>query len=276
MSRRAGFGTRLAAAVAARGSQVVLGLDPDPAGVAGGAAGVEGLCRRLIAEAGPACVAVKLQLACFERLGAEGWAAFERLAAAAGDAGLLVIADGKRGDVPVTARAYAAALLRGPIDAITVNPLLGSDAMEPFLERAGAEGRGIFALVRTSNPGAAELQDLPLADGRLWHEALARLVAGWGRGLADAGGLSGLGAVVGATVPERMATLRSLMPDQPFLVPGVGAQGGRPEALGAAFGGRAAGALLSASRSIAGAESPGAAAEELRRGAWGAWEASRR
>ena len=132
----------------------------------------------------------------------------------------------------------------------------------------------MFALVRTSNPGAAELQDLPLASGGLWHEEVARLVAGWGAPSVDSSGLSCLGAVVGATVPGRMAALRELMPHQPLLIPGVGAQGGRPEDLGPAFGGRAAGALVSASRSIIFAESPRRAAEELRTALWSAFESS--
>jgi orotidine-5'-phosphate decarboxylase len=126
--------------------------------------------------------------------------------------------------------------------------------------------------VRTSNPGAAELQDLPLASGGLWHEEVARRVAGWGADSVDRSGLSALGAVVGATVPERLAALRDLMPHQPFLIPGVGAQGGRPEDLGPAFGGRPAGALVSASRSIIFAESPRRAAEDLRAALWRAFE----
>lgn len=268
------FGERLTAAVAARRSQLVLGLDPEPARVPGGAPGAEAFCRRILAEAGPACVAAKLQAASFERFGARGWAAFERVAADAADAGLLVIADAKRGDVEVSARGYAEGLLRPPIDAITVSPLLGADAIAPFLERAQEGGRGVFALVRTSNPGAADLQDLPLASGEPWHEHLARLVAEWGASLVDGSGLSALGAVVGATVPERMARLRALMPDQPLLVPGVGAQGGRPEELGTAFGGRPAGAVLSASRAIIFAPEPAAVAEDLRRRIWAAWEAS--
>ncbi len=269
-----GFGARLAAAVAQRASQVVLGLDPDPRRVPGGAEGARAFCRRAIAAAGPACVAAKLQLASFERFGTAGWEAFERVAAAAADAGLLVIADAKRGDVDVTSRAYAEAFLRPPIDALTINPSLGGDAVAPFVEAAAASGRGLFALVRTSNPGAAELQDLPLASGGLWHEEVARLVAGWGAPSVDSSGLSCLGAVVGATVPGRMAALRELMPHQPLLIPGVGAQGGRPEDLGPAFGGRAAGALVSASRSIIFAESPRRAAEELRTALWGAFESS--
>jgi orotidine-5'-phosphate decarboxylase len=269
-----GFGARLASAVRERGSQVVLGLDPDPARVPGGAEGARAFCRRAIASAGPACVAAKLQLASFERFGTPGWEAFERAAAAAADAGLLVIADAKRGDVDVTSRAYAEAFLRAPIDALTINPMLGGDAVAPFVDAAASSARGLFALVRTSNPGAAELQDLPLAAGGLWHEEVARRVALWGTPSVDSSGLSCLGAVVGATVPERLAVLRGLMPHQPLLIPGVGAQGGRPEDLGPAFGGRPAGALVSASRSIIFAESPRRAAEDLRSRLWAAFEAS--
>jgi len=265
------FADRLAASVAARRSQVVLGLDPDPE-LAPGADGAEELCGRLIAAAGPSCVAAKLQVACFERHGAEGWVVLDRVAAAAAEAGLIVIADAKRGDIDATSRAYAEALLREPFDAITVNPMLGGDAVAPFVERAGDGGRGLFVLVRTSNPGARDLQDLELADGRLWHEALAELVARWGAGLVGSSGLSSVGAVVGATVPGRLAALRALMPDQPFLLPGVGAQGGRPEDLGPAFGGRAAGALVAASRSIMTAPDPAVAAEELRERVWAVWE----
>ena len=122
--------------------------------------------------------------------------------------------------------------------------------------------------------GATELQDLPLARGGLWHEEVARRVAEWGAPSVDGSGLSALGAVVGATVPERMAALRALMPDQVFLIPGVGAQGGRAEDLGPAFGGRPAGALVAASRSIIFAESPRRAAEELRETLWGAFDAA--
>lgn len=269
-----GFGDRLAAAVAARESQVVLGLDPDPARVPGGASGAERFCREVLSAAGQHCVAAKPQLACFERFGADGWSAFEAVAAAAHDAGLLVIADAKRGDIDATARAYADALLRDPVDALTVNPMLGGDAVAPFIDAAVPSGRGLFALVRTSNPGAADLQDLPLADGRVWHQAVADLVAGWGAASVGEYGLSSVGAVVGATVPEHLRALRERMPHQPFLLPGVGAQGGRVDELGPAFGGRAAGALVSASRSITYADDPAAAAAELRAAVWAAWTAS--
>ena len=266
------FATRLAQAVDARGSQVVLGLDPDPARVDGGATGARDFCLRVIAQAAEHCVAAKPQLACFERFGADGWQAFEEVSQAAADAGLLVIADAKRGDVDATTRHYAAAFLREPVDALTVNPMLGTDSVTPFLDAAAEGGRGLFILVRTSNPGAAELEDIELADGRPWHEAVADRVRQWGEATTVAGQGSSIGAVVGATVPQRIHRLRELMPDQPFLLPGVGAQGGDPAELGPAFGGRANGALVSASRSVIYADDPAAAARALRDVVWTAWE----
>lgn len=268
------FCTRLAQRVESRGSQIVLGLDPDPARVDGGAAGARDFCINVIAKAAEHCVAAKPQLACFERFGADGWQAFEEVSQVAADAGLLVIADAKRGDVDATTRHYAAAFLRDPIDALTVNPMLGTDSVMPFLDAAADGGRGLFILVRTSNPGAAELEDLEMADGRPWHEAVADRVRQWGQATTVPGQGSSIGAVVGATVPERIHRLRELMPDQPFLLPGVGAQGGDPAALGPAFGGRAHGALVSASRSVIYADDPAAAAHDLRAVVWSAWEAN--
>ncbi len=189
-----------------------------------------------------------------------------------------MIADGKRGDVPVTAAAYAQALFGGTptpwgpagglgADAATVNPLLGGDSLEPLLEGAAVSGAGVFALVRTSNPGAADLQDLPTPEAPL-HERLAALVDRFADRLAGTGRLSGMGAVVGATAPEHIARLRSLMPRAIFLMPGVGAQGGKPELLGPAFGPGSASALVAVSRGIAAAEDPAVAAEDLRRVVW--------
>jgi orotidine-5'-phosphate decarboxylase len=221
---------------------------------------------------------VKPQLACFERLGAPGWAALAEVIAAAREAGLLTIADGKRGDVPVTAAAYAQALVGetptpwGSVaglgaDSFTANPLLGLDALEPLVAAAEAAGAGIFALVRTSNPGAADVEDLPAPDAPL-HERLAGVVDGLsGRLLGDCG-LSGMGAVVGATEPGHLARLRELMPRSVFLIPGVGAQGGRPELLGAAFAPGPSAALVAASRSIAADPDPADAAERLRTAVW--------
>jgi orotidine-5'-phosphate decarboxylase len=283
----------LAALTEERRSQICLGLDPDPgslppeaapdadrAGTAERAAtAVVESCRDLIERAGPACVAVKPQLACFERLGAPGWRALAEVCEAARGAGLLVVADGKRGDVPITATAYGQALVGevgtpwGAVpglgaDAFTANPLLGGDALDPLIDAASAAGAGVFSLVRTSNPGAADIQDAEVG-GRPLHERLAELVAERAPRLAGEGGLSGMGAVVGATAPEHLGRLRELMPDSIFLVPGVGAQGGRPEDLGPAIAsGRPASVLVAAARSIAGADDPGEAAEALRASVW--------
>jgi orotidine-5'-phosphate decarboxylase len=265
------FAQRLSDAVAARESQIVLGLDPDPARLWPAAAfaadppgepaeraarAVVEHCRLLIAAAAEACVAAKPQLACFERLGAPGWAALAEVVALARAAGLLVIADGKRGDVPISAAAYAQALagatptLAGEVaglgvDAFTANPLLGVDALEPLV----ASGAGVFVLVRTSNPGAADVQDRELAGGERVWERLARLVDELGE--VRSCGLSDIGAVIGATVPEHLARARELMAHAVFLLPGIGAQGGRVEDLAPAFAPGRAGGLISASRAIA-------------------------
>ena len=231
-------------------------------------------------------MAVKPQLACFERLGADGWRALELTVEAAREHDLLVLADGKRGDVPITARAYAQALVGeteapwGAVpglgaDAFTANPLLGRDSLEPLVEAAGRAGAGCFVLVRTSNPGAADVQDLPGPDGPV-HESLARLVADLGAAHVGDCGLASVGAVTGATRPELLARLRELMPAAIFLLPGVGAQGGAVEDLAAAFAPHPAGGLVTASRSIvnaagAGEDPAGAAAqaaEQLRETAW--------
>lgn len=189
-----------------------------------------------------------------------------------------MIADGKRGDVPVTAAAYAQALVGetatpwGPVrglgaDAFTANPLLGLDALEPLVAGAEAAGAGVFALVRTSNPGASDVEDLP-ASGVPLHEHLAAIVDGFSARLLGSSGLSGMGAVVGATEPEHIGRLRELMPRAIFLIPGVGAQGGRPEMLGPAFGPGPAAAIVAASRGIAADPDPAVAAERLRAAVW--------
>jgi orotidine-5'-phosphate decarboxylase len=331
------FGDRLAAAVAARESQIVLGIDPDPARLwpaavdrtgearavlatslaeadaaalavrePGGAetridrtrvtralaprveaaAAVLGHCLALIEAAAPACVAAKPQLACFERLGSPGWLALENVCEHARAHGLLVLADGKRGDVPVSAVAYGQALVGGTpspfgtvpglgVDAFTANPLLGGDALEPLVRAARAAGAGPFVLVRTSNPGAADLLDLRLADGSPLWARLARLVADLGT--PGASGLADVGAVTGATEPEHLERLRALMPAAPLLLPGIGAQGGDVAAVAPAFAPGRAGGLVTASRSIAHAHEdrdaePAAAAraeaERLRERAW--------
>jgi orotidine-5'-phosphate decarboxylase len=303
------FGDTLAARVAARESQIVLGLDPDPAALWPGveamqslgdgdshvarlpssgasrspaqrtAAAVAAHCRAAIDAAGPACVAIKPQLACFERLGAPGWQALEAVIAHAHERGLLAIADGKRGDISVTAHAYAQALFDGlQADLVTINPLMGRDTLEPFVRAARAAGAGLAVLVRTSNPGAADVEDLELAAGGTLWEHLARIVAELGDDGIGASGLSDVGAVVGATEPHHLARARELMPHAILLLPGVGAQGGRVEDLAPAFATDRAGGLITASRSIVGAylaqggdpaQCARAEAERLRAAAWG-------
>ncbi len=281
----------------------MLGLDPDPralwpvpdahgseaASPAQAAAGAFlAHCTALIDAAAPACVAIKPQLARFELLGAAGWAVLEALIAHARSLGLLVIADGKRGDIDVTAQAYAGALFGGEdspfghleglrADLATVNPLMGADAVEPFVSAARRAGSGVLVLVRTSNPGAADFEDLPLADSGAMWERIAMLVDRLGADAIGEAGLSDVGAVVGATEPRHLQRARELMSSAPFLLPGIGAQGGRVEDLAPAFAPGRAGGLVSASRSIAGAHlvaggEPAAAAraeaERLRETAW--------
>jgi orotidine-5'-phosphate decarboxylase len=274
----AGFGDLLTNRVAERASQIVLGLDPDPARLwpraveladrtsdppaARAAFAVVAHCALAIEAVAEHCVAVKPQVACFERLGAPGWAALADVVQRAHEAGLIVLADGKRGDIDVSAAAYAQAFLGetlthfGPVpglgaDAITVNPLLGADSLAPFVAAARAAGGGLFVLVRTSNPGAADVQDRELADGAgTVSDRLAALVAELGADGVGEAGLSDIGAVVGATVPGRLEALRELMPSAPFLLPGVGAQGGRVQELTPAFAPGRAGGLVSASRGI--------------------------
>ncbi len=235
-------------------------------------------CRALIDAVAPACLAVKPQLACFERLGPAGGEVLAAVAQHARACGLLLIADGKRGDIDVTATAYAEALFGGLCaDLATVNPLMGRDAVQPFVDAARGAGAGVLLLVRTSNPGAADVLDLQLADGGALWEHLAGLVDSLGLAGVGESGLSDVGAVVGATSPQHLARARQLMPHAVFLLPGVGAQGGRVEDLAPAFLLGRAGGLITASRSIAGAHlasggDPAACAraeaERLRAAAW--------
>ena len=273
------FGARLAAAVEARGSQVVVGVDPDPARlwptsgarapearalleVAEGdprsetAVAVLAHCLELVEAAAPACVAAKPQLAFFEQLGAFGWRALEHVCAHARANGLIVLADAKRGDIGSTARAYAAAYLepRGdapPVaDAMTANLYLGRDSLEPYLAACRRHGAGLFCLLKTSNEGGADVQDLVLSDGRpAWHH-ISGYVRELGEELVGGRGLSSVGAVVGATHPRAVGEARRLMPQTVFLLPGVGAQGGSPADLARAFTSGPASALVSASRSV--------------------------
>ncbi|MFZ1879212.1 MAG: orotidine-5'-phosphate decarboxylase [Gaiellaceae bacterium] len=247
------FADRLAAEVERKRSQLVVGLDPQvdlmPVELRGD---VARFCCGLVDAVAPHAVAVKPQLAFFEALGPAGMAAFDQVCIYARRAGLLVIADGKRGDIGSTARAYSDAYLEGDpprADALTVNPWLGRDSIEPFLGAVRRGGVGIFVLVRTSN-ASGDLQEVTLSDGRpMWHH-VAGLVAEWGEDNIGEVGLSSVCAVVGATHPRAVAEARRLMPQTVLLLPGVGAQGGTISDLSRAFQSGPASALVSASRSV--------------------------
>jgi orotidine-5'-phosphate decarboxylase len=273
------FSDRLAEAVERKQSQLVVGLDPVvdrlPAELGGD---VERFCEGIVEAVAAAAVAVKPQAAFFEALGAEGARIFRRVCAFAHDAGLLVIADVKRGDIGSTARAYAEAYRPPLADAVTVSPYLGRDSLEPFLEICRSSGGGVFCLVKTSNPGSADVQDALLADGRRVWEHVAGLLHQWGETLVGECGLSSLGAVVGATFPREVAEARALLPRGVILLPGIGAQGGAPRAVAAAFAAGPASALVSASRSViyasSGRDWQSAAAAEAARLAQETWTVS--
>jgi orotidine-5'-phosphate decarboxylase len=255
------FADRLLAAIRAKGSPICVGLDPVierlPEAVTGGdhVERIESWCLAVIEAVAEHVPAVKPQLACFERYGADGYAVYQRVVSAAKAKGLIVIADAKRGDIGISASHYAAGLLSGPqaADALTVNAYLGADSLQPFADTAEQAGAGLFALVRTSNPGSDAMQGLPLQDGRTVSQAIAQIVADLGSskpGYLGKSGYSLLGAVVGATKPADAAALRGLMPQQIFLVPGFGAQGGGLDDVKACFKPDGTGAIITASRSV--------------------------
>jgi orotidine-5'-phosphate decarboxylase len=262
------FADRLAEAVERKRSQLVVGLDPRldllpvelrgeaVLGRAEAANAVSRFSRGIVDAVAPHAVAIKPQLAFFEALGPDGMRALEEVCAYARAAGLLVIADGKRGDIGSTARAYASAYLEPhedgePLaDALTVNTYLGGDSIEPFLQACRLHGAGIFCLVRTSNAGASDIQELTLSDGRRVWQQVAELVGEWGADLTGERGLSSVGAVVGATVPRAVAEARRLLPRAVLLLPGVGAQGATTADVARAFTSGPASALVTASRSV--------------------------
>ena len=261
------FADRLADAVDAKRSQLLVGLDPRPellpvelrgeTYLSRGAAAdaCARFCRGLIDAVAPYVVGVKLQLAFFEALGADGLRAYEDVRDYARAATLLVVADAKRGDIGSTARAYADAYLEAgegqvPVDALTINPYLGSDSVEPFLAACRRSGAGLFCLVKTSNAGSADIQDLALSDGRRVWQQVAELVNEWGAGLVGERGLSSVGAVVGATYPRAVAEARRLMPQAVLLLPGIGAQGATAADVARAFTSGPASALVPVSRAV--------------------------
>lgn len=247
------------------GAPVCVGLDPVlerlPAAVGGGspAETLERFSLGVLDAIREHVACVKIQSACYERHGAAGVAALHAVCAGAGERGFEVILDAKRGDIGITAEHYAAASAGHGADWTTVNGYLGADGIEPFLaaapdrHQAGRPGgirSGAFALVRTSNPSGDALQSLRLADGRSIAEALADLVVSIGAAHVGGSGFSALGAVVGATKRQDAAALRARMPQQVFLVPGYGAQGGGVDDVLPCFRPDGRGAIVTASRSV--------------------------
>ena len=268
---RTGFGDRVVNAVDVKRSVVCVGIDPrrellppeclEEAHRPGlSRAGVTAEAFRLFSErvvrlVAPHAAAVKPQVAFFEQYGSAGLVAYESVCRAAREAGVLIIADVKRGDIGTTAAAYAQAWLgtggeRAPLaDACTVNPYLGTDGIEPFVHVGCDEGGGIFVLVKTSNPSSTEIQDLE-SGGRPIFEHAAELVARLNDPHVGVTGYGPVGAVVGATWPAQLKAIRKLLPASILLIPGYGAQGGRAEDVAPAFDADAQGALVSASRSL--------------------------
>ncbi len=262
------FADRVADAVERKRSQLVVGLDPRPdllpvelkgeahRNRAEAADACARFCRGLIDAVAPYVVAVKAQSAFFEALGADGVRAFEDVCAYSRAAGLQVVADAKRGDIGSTARAYAAAFLESdnghdPLaDALTVNPYLGRDSVDPYLGACRRQGAGVFCVVKTSNQGGAEVQDLVLSDGRPVWQQVAELVHEWGEDLVGERGLSAVGAVIGATHPRAVGEARRLLPRSILLLPGVGAQGATPADVARAFTSGPASALVNVARDV--------------------------
>ncbi|WP_298252318.1 orotidine-5'-phosphate decarboxylase [uncultured Arthrobacter sp.] len=251
---RAPFGERLADARRARGSLCV-GIDPHPAllaawGLEDTPAGLERFALAVLDAVGPVAAALKPQVALFERHGARGLAVLELLLARAADAGVLTIADAKRGDIGSTMQAYAEAWLGEgrPLaaDAVTLNPYLGFESLRPALELAAATGRGVFVLALTSNPEGRSVQH---AGG---SESVARSIAA-AAAMENSGPAPGhVGLVVGATIGDAARRLGLDLPalNGPVLAPGIGAQGAGREALAAAFGDALPLVLPTASRSV--------------------------
>lgn len=275
------FTDRLVMAIRAKGNPTVMGLDPKleyiPAFLIAELE-AKGFCDTALVEeaifsfnaglidaVADIIPAVKPQLAYYELYGMAGLSALVRTISYAKERGMLVIMDGKRNDIGSTSEAYASAWLANETpsfpgresttnlfssDALTINAYLGADGILPFRDVAANEGKGLFALVRTSNPSASDLQDLKLDDGKLVYEAMAEKVEAWNQGFRGEHGFGPVGAVVGATWPEQAKRLRQVMPSAFFLVPGYGAQGATAEDCVANFNSRGEGAIVNSSRGL--------------------------
>ena len=244
--------TRMNEKIIQKDSCLVVGLDPMPSyfpeALPGGSIPekIDHFNRMVIDAVADQCVAVKPQSAYYEIYGSQGILALEKTIAYAKQKGLLVILDAKRGDIGSTCEAYAKAYLEeGPlsVDALTVHPYLGRDGLLPFIHQAKAHEKGIFVLVKTSNPSSGDLQDLELPDHQLVYQKIARMLAELDDGQV-------VGAVVGGTYPQAAQQVRQQLPETCFLVPGYGAQGARGKDLTGFYDAQGFGALISASRSI--------------------------
>jgi orotidine-5'-phosphate decarboxylase len=265
------FSDRLIARTRELGHPLCAGLDPDlalipdafrqgrmaPAAPATAKA-VGDFCAAFLERIAGKVAAVKPQSAFFEALGWRGVKVLAEVVAAAREAGLLVVLDAKRGDIGSSAAGYAAAYLAAsaPLrsDALTVNPWLGLDSLEPFLKAAETAGGGLFVLTRTSNPGGRDFQELAPEAGEPVYHRVARALAPHAKRLAGERGFSGLGLVVGATTPEEARRVRDAAPTSLFLVPGYGAQGASAKDAVAGFvagpGGRREGGIVNTARGL--------------------------
>lgn len=286
------FSDRVGAAIEKTGTVLTAGIDPDIDTIplcfhreaAASARSDEEFFRRVIVQfylstleaIADSIPTVKPNLAFFEQFGIGGLRAYREITDWCRARGLLIIADAKRGDIGSTAAAYAAAFF-GPrtaagrpvdalyADAVTVNPFLGFDTLEPFVSRAVNCGTGIFILVRTSNPGSADLQGIKQGiDGVDVSLKIAEWISQQGKRLRGTSGISGLGAVVGATHPSELRRMRAAMPDALFLIPGYGAQGGSASDISQARTAHGKGILVNSSRGIFGGISPDASSTETR------------
>lgn len=270
------FAQRLNQATIKKNSRVCVGLDPRLEFLPGSilkkaqkeygdtieaaASAIVKFNKKVIDVVGSHVAAVKPQIAFYEQYGPDGMRAFQETIAYAKRNDLVVIVDAKRGDIDSTAQAYANALLgktkvfseeisNYEIDCITVNPFLGEDSIVPFIEASKEYGKGVFILVKTSNPGSSDIQDIKVGDQNV-SGMLAKLVNKYAQETLGKDGYSSIGAVVGATFPEEAKRLRKIMPNSVFLVPGVGAQGGAARDLSVFFNKDGLGAVVNSSRGV--------------------------
>ncbi len=276
------FADRLIEAIKEKGTPICVGLDPrldkipaeikrkalaegDKTPLKAAADAILEFNKGIIDAVSDLVPVVKPQIAFYEIFGHEGLWAYEETLKYAKEKGIITIADAKRNDIGSTAEAYAQAFLGEvsffedenevvtPIfdaDSITINPYLGWDGVKPFVEECAKYGKGIFSLVKTSNPSSGDLQDLKMDDGRSVYEIVGYLLDSWGANETGESGYSFVGAVVGATYPEQAEKLRKIMPHSIFLVPGYGAQGGGAEDVKPCFNDDGLGAIVNNSRGI--------------------------